>query len=296
MKPALSVSMIVKNEREMLPRCLRSVAGAQEIVILDTGSTDDTAEVVAALGMAHVRFIAGQYEWQDHFAHARNAAKSLCSHPWILTIDADEYLEDGGMEIIQRTIERNDAMAYNVRTQAEGGSAWHWSSRLYRNVPAHDWHGAAHNYQNIRSAQTLPVTIFYDHSPAHATDPNRTLRILTNELATNPLDPRTLYYLGSEWHRRRKYDAAANYLSSLVNREENGYYHAEAYLMLARCLWALRKGNEARIACFHAIEINAHFKEAIAFMAELTFPRNRPAWLAMAAAATNENVMFVRTP
>lgn len=84
----LSVCMIVKNEEAVLGRCLDSVKEiADEIIIVDTGSTDRTKE------------IAGQYtgsiydcEWNNDFAAARNASLSYATGKWILVLDADEYL------------------------------------------------------------------------------------------------------------------------------------------------------------------------------------------------------------
>ncbi len=83
----LSAVLIVKNEERMLPRCLESLAGkVDEIVIVDTGSTDGTLEI------ANSADVVSSYEWSDDFSAARNYAKGLASGDWVLSIDADEVL------------------------------------------------------------------------------------------------------------------------------------------------------------------------------------------------------------
>jgi glycosyltransferase involved in cell wall biosynthesis len=85
----LSLCAIVKNEQESIERMLASVRGvASQIVVVDTGSTDETRERAATAG-AEVF----QYKWQNSFADARNFSLSQAREPWILVLDADEALD-----------------------------------------------------------------------------------------------------------------------------------------------------------------------------------------------------------
>lgn len=87
-KASISLVMIVRNEEHTLPRCLASVKGVvDEIVVVDTGSTDCTREVTAAHGAK-----LGEFTWCDDFAAARNHALSLATGTWVLHLDADEAL------------------------------------------------------------------------------------------------------------------------------------------------------------------------------------------------------------
>jgi len=80
--------MIVKNESENLARCLASVQGfVDEIIIVDTGSQDNTKEIALSFGSKVY-----DYEWNDDFASARNYANSYANGEWILFVDADEEL------------------------------------------------------------------------------------------------------------------------------------------------------------------------------------------------------------
>ncbi|GIP51609.1 tetratricopeptide repeat-containing glycosyltransferase family 2 protein [Paenibacillus vini] len=84
----LSVCMIVKDEEELLPRCLDSLKGlADEIVIVDTGSIDRTKEIAG-----QYTDLIFNYTWIDDFAAARNESLRHATGKWILVMDADEYL------------------------------------------------------------------------------------------------------------------------------------------------------------------------------------------------------------
>jgi glycosyltransferase involved in cell wall biosynthesis len=86
-KISLSLALIVKNEARCLARCLRSVQGAvDEIVVVDTGSVDDTARIARGF-QAKV----ADFAWVDDFSAARNFALAQTTGDWILVLDADEH-------------------------------------------------------------------------------------------------------------------------------------------------------------------------------------------------------------
>jgi len=88
-KPSLSLCMIVKNEEEYLQECLASVEDVvDEIILVDTGSTDRTVEIAGQFD-AEVHHI----PWNDDFAAARNESIKHASGDWILQLDADERLD-----------------------------------------------------------------------------------------------------------------------------------------------------------------------------------------------------------
>jgi glycosyltransferase involved in cell wall biosynthesis len=89
-QPLLSLCMIVKNEERVLRTCLKSVRGiVDEIVIVDTGSSDTTMSIAREFGAKEHNF-----QWTGDFAEARNHALQYCTGKWILYLDADEYLTD----------------------------------------------------------------------------------------------------------------------------------------------------------------------------------------------------------
>jgi glycosyltransferase involved in cell wall biosynthesis len=96
----LSVSMIIKNEEACLKKCLESVKDADEIVIVDTGSTDNTINI--AKGYTEKVYSGKEYKWIDDFAHSRNQSLNLCTGDWVLIIDADEVLEENGIASLEK--------------------------------------------------------------------------------------------------------------------------------------------------------------------------------------------------
>lgn len=114
MKPRLAFSMIVRNAARDLPQCLESVRGVvDEMVVADTGSTDDTIAVARAAG-AYVVSI----PWENDFAKARNRALTeLRLHTaadWVLTLDADEMLDSYAAEAIAPLLRSDEYAGYTV--------------------------------------------------------------------------------------------------------------------------------------------------------------------------------------
>lgn len=105
-KFTVSAVMIVKNEERFLARCLESIRGyVDEIVVCDTGSTDNTVAIAKEYGA-----VLCYHEWADDFAEARNVPLKLATGDWVLQIDADEMIAPGqGYEIrnIARELDRN---------------------------------------------------------------------------------------------------------------------------------------------------------------------------------------------
>ena len=102
-KPELSLCMIVKNEEDCLSRCLMSVIPVvDEIVIVDTGSTDRTKEIARTFGAKVYDF-----EWTDDFSEARNISLSKATGSWILVLDADETISPLDYERLSKIIKRD---------------------------------------------------------------------------------------------------------------------------------------------------------------------------------------------
>ena len=100
-KPALSLCMIVKNEKANLPACLFSAQDlADEIIILDTGSTDGTQDIARSFGARVI-----QSEWHDDFSRARNESLATAKGRWIVWLDADDRLLEADKKAIRKLAE-----------------------------------------------------------------------------------------------------------------------------------------------------------------------------------------------
>jgi glycosyltransferase involved in cell wall biosynthesis len=94
----LSICMIVKNESQLLGRCLESIRSeADEIIVVDTGSTDSTVEVAKGFGSKVI-----EVEWKNDFAWARNISLERATCQWILWLDADDIVPVQSLPIINR--------------------------------------------------------------------------------------------------------------------------------------------------------------------------------------------------
>ena len=139
----LSLSMIVRNEAERLERCLASVAGfVDEMVLLDTGSTDATIAIAEACGA-----VVHQLPWPGDFAPARNAALQHVRGDWVLVLDADEWLLHEAREPLRQLMAQPDLLLINLLRQELGAAQSPYSnvSRLFRRHPAIHWSRPYHS-------------------------------------------------------------------------------------------------------------------------------------------------------
>lgn len=141
--PTLSLCMIVKNEEKHLARCLSSVKDvADEIIIVDTGSTDKTIEIAESFCAKIFHF-----DWVNDFSAARNFALSKCIGDWILYLDADEELNHNSIEEVKRYKSHTPAGVY-CTVKSHGSASANGSvmkyPRLFAKVPKVEFVGKVH--------------------------------------------------------------------------------------------------------------------------------------------------------
>jgi len=277
----LSIVYIVKNEEVMLEDSLKSVKGADEIIVFDTGSTDKTLEIAKK----YTDKVYSEYEWNDNFAEARNLACDKATGDWILSMDADWRLEDGGIEKIKEQIKDAKEDAFYLKLNSNG----HIHNLLVLFRKHLRYQGEVHECIMSDNKAETDITINYLSSPSR--DPERNLRILQKSKKNS----RNLFYLSKELMDHKKYqeaiDSFYDYLKIATWNEEM----AEAYLCIAKCHWWLYEGQKAREVCIHAIRCNPEFKEAYLWMAKLHYSPFKEKWLQLAELATNKGVIFVRS-
>ena len=282
----LSVALIVKNEADVIARCLDSVKGADEIVVVDTGSTDKTKNIAyTRTGKIY------DFKWGDHFAETRNFALSKCTNDWVLSIDADEYLDK---DVIPRLKELMFTINDSIKLKMKSSNNSYHMPRLFRNRPEIKWVGRVHETISVNSGDVSDIGITYTSSPAHALDPERNLRMLEKAQQEEPHNSRTLYYLGREYGYRQDWKKAIETLELYLKLSGWLPERADAYFILAICYWRSNQGEKARQNCLMALNINANFKAACLLMAKMSFEHNAKQWLRLAETATNENTLFKR--
>lgn len=130
---SISLCMIVKDEAKSLPNCLNSVKDfVSEMVIVDTGSTDDTREVAQGFGAKVV-----DYKWNNNFADARNFGLGFVESDWVLVLDADEVFNGEVFPAIEKAVGKDDNLVVNLIRHEVGANSSPYSllSRLFRRHP-----------------------------------------------------------------------------------------------------------------------------------------------------------------
>jgi len=203
-----------------LPHCLKSIRTlADEIILLDTGSNDNTCKIALGHGAKVYHFT-----WANDFSLARNESLRHATGDWILYIDADETVNQKNASKIRQTITKNDIMAATVRQyipQNSGNITTAFYSeycRIFRNHPAIRFEGAIHE-QILPSIKRLRGKILKTdiiiHHWAYALNPEkkrlraeRNLNYLITELRKFPDDPFIHFNLGKTYHELNNKDKA----------------------------------------------------------------------------------------
>lgn len=296
----ISAVIIGQHEEAMLPDLLESLKGFDEIVFCYTGDTaqpDGTLDIVKKYTDNICYF-----RWCDSFCKARNAAKAHATGDWILSIDCDEVLHDvGAVREAVALAEKQAARAVDVRMIANDNGQFFMFPRLFKNDQDVFWAGNVHNHLSVIGVTLGDVRITHRFSPAHALDPDRSLRMLENDVKENN-GPREMFYLGREYYYRGRYQEAVTMLGKYVQLSRYLAEKADAFLIMSRSYWAMGMHDDARDAIVQSLIINAHFKEAITWMSQIAgdgsgnerWQANADQWKRMAETANNNDVLFVR--
>lgn len=291
-RKTIAVAMIVKNEEELLARCLETVKGADAIYILDTGSRDRTIKIARR----YTDKVFLDFIWIDDFSAAQNWIKSKVKEDWILSIDADEQLLCPWSDV-QAAVDQAENVV-RVKMVAEGDHAannFHFG-RLFRNTPDIFWCQSIHKHLNVpgEGEEVGNVSIMYGYSPAHELDIDRSLRMLERAVATEDNPIRNLYYLGREYWYKGRYHDSINTFQRYIKVSNWPAEKAEAYMNMGQCYMALGQFQEGSDCLLQAIKINSNFKEAIEIMASISEPENARQWRRMAKTANNKDVLWNR--
>lgn len=245
----ISLCMIVKNEEKTLARCLDSIQGlVDEIIIVDTGSSDRTVEIAAEFTDKIYR-----HPWTDDFAAARNASFSKATMEYCMWLDADDVLlpteRDKFLQLKQSLSPDTDMvmMKYNTAFDETGNPVFsYYRERLIRNVPEYRWVGEVHEVISP-AGNILYSDAAISHKKEGPGDPDRNLRIYRRMLENGKtLDPRQLYYYGRELYYHRQYEEAAAVFEKFLDLPEGWVENKiEACTVCADCYYRLGRNEDA---------------------------------------------------
>jgi glycosyltransferase involved in cell wall biosynthesis len=215
-KPAegmrISLTMIVKDEEEMLPRCLEAIHDVvDEMIIVDTGSTDRTVEIAESYGATVLH-----HEWTGDFSEARNISLEAATGDWFIYLDADEVL-------VREDAEKLRELAGHVWREAifftetnftgdldDGTAVNHNALRMYRNRPHYRFEGRIHEQLAHALPASMPErieqpTVRIEHygylgAVRDAKEKSRrNIELLERQLADGEISPFLSFNLGSEY-------------------------------------------------------------------------------------------------
>lgn len=216
----LSLCMIVKDEEDVLERCLSSVSDiVDEIIIVDTGSTDKT---IAIADKFHCSIYA--YEWIHDFAAARNYSFSKATKDYILWLDADDVLLESDRVKLRALKEKmHDADAYSMfyhyATDEQGNVTLRFRRhRIVKRIKAFKWHGFVHEYLQVEG-HVVNTDIAITHKRIHQAG-DRNLRLYRQkEEEGYPFDARDTYYYAKELYDNARYEDAIKKFNEFLGME-----------------------------------------------------------------------------
>ncbi len=240
----ISLCMIVKDEAEVLARCLESARPlADEIVIVDTGSTDGTREIAESYADVLRDFV-----WRDDFAAARNYAFSLASGDYLMWLDADDVLpqaESGQIAALRELLVRESPDM--VFCPYEAGGLVYYRERFLRHGVGFSWVGRVHECI-VPRGKIIKCGLRVVHLPPPKPYSARNLEIYRKWEREEKLSGRDLFYYGRELYYHGHTQEAARKLEEMLAGE--GWYvnKIEACKVLAECYLREDRPQRAREA------------------------------------------------
>lgn len=256
----ISLCMIVKNEEKYIKMCLENAFKlADEAIIVDTGSTDKTIDIIKKFG-DKVKIIT--YKWNNDFAEARNISLEKATGDWILMLDADEKLLCNNVavrEILEDSqVEGYEIPLYNIiDSKSVLYSAVY--CKLFRNK-GYRYKGEIHEQLNIENSgvnvvnidSTICKVIHYGYLGSNMKKKdkaNRNLEILLEQENKDPDNPYVHYNLGASYSVKHEYKKAldhffkCNELLTKSSKVEITKYEVDMVKRIAECYYCLHENE-----------------------------------------------------
>lgn len=256
----LSLCMIVKNEEDTISRCLNSVKEAfDEIIIVDTGSTDRTKEIAS-----HFTDKIYDFKWVDDFSKARNFSFSFATGDYIMWLDADDIMTHDNLQKLISLKEKLDGsidvvMAnYLVAFDEENSPTFsYYRERIVKNNGKFVWVSPIHEV--IKTSGNIVYSDFsIEHRKIHKNEKGRNLKIF-NKMIENgtKLDTRQKYYYARELYYNDQYTKAIDILEEIIDLNDTWIEdRIGACEMLYLCYLKDKKTNKALESLFKSFKFD----------------------------------------
>jgi hypothetical protein len=255
--------MIVKNEEAHLPACIACVADlVDEMVVIDTGSTDGTRDVARSLGAKVFDF-----PWRDGFAAARNESLDRAMGDWIFWVDADDRIDEPNRERLRSLFANlpNDNVAFLMRyvalnEGAPGRTSAVDHAKLFRRLPQIRWEYRVHEQilpsvlQAGGKVESTDVAIYhlgYQDANVVRGKLERNRRLIELDAVEHPDHPVVLFNLGRTYLRLDLVGESVPPLSRCLQTlpAELAAVRRTAYTLLIEAYCRLRQGEPALAVC-----------------------------------------------
>ena len=282
----ISLCLIVKNEEKDLARCINSLKGCyDELIIADTGSTDKTVEIAKKLG-ARVE----HFDWIDDFGAARNFSFSFATGDWIMWVDADDILQEGQAEDFRRIVHSYDdnpnvtsinfQYIYSHESTGTGeipNFKYH-RCRVIKKGTA-KWVARIHEYLAIDQSKSIndhEIVFHHFRDEGKGTQNTaRNLRILQKVVdgASVEEKPRYLFYYGKECMYNGLWDDAMKAfkeyipLSSWLPEKHRAMYE------LGVCYNNLGDEENAKRYAFEAINLDKNYADPYILLGQMAYEK-----------------------
>ncbi|MDE6293403.1 MAG: glycosyltransferase family 2 protein, partial [Clostridiales bacterium] len=251
----LGLSMIVKNESETLARALDGIVGTvDEIVIVDTGSSDNTIEIARKYTDKVFSF-----DWINDFSAARNFALSRLSTDYFMWLDADDVVPEATQKAIKRLMKNALSadivmLPYVTATDENGKPTFsYYRERIIKNNAGYLWQGAVHEAIELRGNVVRLNKPIMHSKPIGRDSGTRNLDIYESMIADGKtLSPRERYYYARELFYNGRTSDAARELSAFINGDGGFTVNkADACLLLSQCFELLDDKKSALQAALY---------------------------------------------
>ncbi|WP_195938296.1 glycosyltransferase [Romboutsia sp. 1001713B170131_170501_G6] len=256
----ISLCMIVKNEENILKRCLDSIYDiVDEIIIVDTGSVDKTKEVCRDYTNNIYDF-----KWIDDFSKARNFSFDKATKDYILWLDADEYLDEKNRkkfinlkENLNKSISVISTETHMCIDENNNPKIVARRNRIIKRSEDFKWVGYVHEYisiEGINESTVYDSDICIIHDKVKNID-DRNLKIYEKNLKDGKiLSNRDLYYYGRELYCNLKYEKSIEILKEFIKVSEFKEETIDALCKIGECYIKQKEYKLARIYLYKAFE------------------------------------------
>lgn len=277
MNNTLTLCVICKDEENTIPKLLDSVQGDlfDQIVIVDTGSTDNTVEIVKNYPKVKLY----HFKWINDFSAARNHSFSRADSDYIMWLDSDDFIKP---EDYKKLLDLKNRLhespmwllKYEYAHDEYGNSICSfYRERIVKRTLDLKWQQPIHEYLPLVPGYTkVDIEVHHNKQETHT---KRNLSILEKLVERNPNFSRNVYYLGKEYYDSGDTEKGVKLLDQYINMEdtwdENVY---GALVRLSEYYLSRKDKEEAKKHLYKAIDVDPFKAKAYFYLGELSLNEN----------------------